>query len=44
MQDPVFELCARIRETSFALHRYLRDGHLVKVEENGLAHHLPPTY
>jgi len=40
MKDPIFELCDRIRETSFALHRYLRDGHLEKVYENGLAHRL----
>jgi len=29
-----------IRETSFALHQYLRHGHLEKVYENGLAHRL----
>ncbi len=40
MKDPVFELCDRIRETSFALHLYLRHGHLEKVYENGLAHRL----
>jgi len=40
MKDPIFELCDSIRETSFALHRYLRDGHLEKVYENGLAHRL----
>jgi GxxExxY protein len=36
----VFALCDLIRETSFALHRYLRHGHLEKVYENGLAHRL----
>jgi GxxExxY protein len=36
----VFALCDTIRETSFALHRYLRHGHLEKVYENGLAHRL----
>ncbi len=36
----VFALCDWIRETSFALHRYLRHGHLEKVYENGLAHRL----
>jgi len=40
MKDPVFELCDRIRETSLALHAYLRHGHLEKVYENGLAHRL----
>ncbi len=29
-----------ISETSFALHQYLRHGHLEKVYENGLAHRL----
>lgn len=40
MKEPVFELCDRIRETSLALHGYLRHGHLEKVYENGLAHRL----
>ena len=40
MNLPVFELCDRIRETSLALHSYLRHGHLEKVYENGLAHRL----
>ena len=40
MKDPIFELCDRIRETSLALHRYLRHGYLEKVYENGLAHRL----
>jgi len=35
-----FARCDRIRETSLALHRYLRHGHLEKVYENGLAHRL----
>ncbi len=39
-KDPIFELCDRVRETSFALHRYLGHGHLEKVYENGLAHRL----
>jgi len=39
-QDEIFALCDQIRETSFSLHRYLRHGHLEKVYENGLAHHL----
>lgn len=36
----IFELCDRIREISYDLHRYLRHGHLEKVYENGLAHRL----
>lgn len=40
MKDSVFELCDRVRETSFALHRHLRYGQLEKVYENGLAHRL----
>ena len=40
MKEPIFELCDRIRETSLALHSYLRHGHLEKVYENGLAHRL----
>ncbi len=39
-KDNIFELCDVIRETSFALHRYLRHGHLEKVYENGLAYRL----
>ena len=36
----IFSLCDRIRETSLALHRHLRHGHVEKVYENGLAHRL----
>lgn len=39
-KNNIFELCDVIRETSFALHQYLRHGHLEKVYENGLAHRL----
>jgi GxxExxY protein len=39
-QNEIFQLCDQVRETSFALHRYLRHGHLEKVYENGLAHRL----
>ena len=35
--DPVLRLCDSVRETAFAMHRYLRHGHLEKVYENGLA-------
>lgn len=34
------ELCDLIRETGFAIHCYLRNGHLEKVYENALAHRL----
>jgi hypothetical protein len=27
-QTEIFQLCDRVRETAFALHRYLRHGHL----------------
>ena len=42
-QNEIFRLCDRVRETAFALHRYLRHGHLEKVYENGLAHRLRTT-
>ena len=34
------KLCDIVRETSFAIHNYLRHGHLEKVNENALAHRL----
>ena len=34
------KLCDIIRETSFAIHKYHRNGHLEKVYENALAHRL----
>lgn len=34
------QLCDAIRETSFAIHRFHRHGHLEKVNENALAHRL----
>jgi GxxExxY protein len=34
------ELCDQVRETAFALHTFLRYGHLEKVYENGLTHRL----
>ena len=34
------ELCDVVRETSFAVHSYHRNGHLEKVYENALAHRL----
>jgi GxxExxY protein len=39
-EDDIFKLCDVVRETSFALHGWLRHGHLEKVYENGLAHRL----
>jgi GxxExxY protein len=34
------QLCDVVRETSFALHCYHRNGHVEKIYENGLAHRL----
>ena len=34
------QLCDVVRETSFSIHRYLRNGHLEKVYENALVHRL----
>ena len=34
------QLCDTIRETSFAVHRYHRHGHVEKIYENALAHRL----
>ncbi|MGB0767293.1 MAG: GxxExxY protein [Phycisphaeraceae bacterium] len=39
-KDPVFRLCDSVREASYDLHRILRQGHLEKVYENGLANRL----
>ena len=39
-KDNIFKVCDQIREAAFALHRYLRHGHVEKVYENGLAHRL----
>ncbi|MBI4727288.1 GxxExxY protein [candidate division TA06 bacterium] len=36
----IFGLCDTIRQTSFELHKFLRNGHLEKVYENGLTHRL----
>ena len=33
-------LCDTVRQTAFELHVYLKNGHLEKVYENGLAHRL----
>ena len=36
-KSQILQLCDQVRETSFALQRCLRHGHLEKVYENGLA-------
>ncbi|MCY7348192.1 MAG: GxxExxY protein [Pyrinomonadaceae bacterium] len=38
--ENIFKLCDLIRETSFAIHCYHKQGHLEKVYENALAHRL----
>ncbi len=38
--NKIFKLCDVIRETSFAVHCYHKQGHLEKVYENALAHRL----
>ena len=37
---PINELCDIVRETSFAIHRFHRHGHVEKIYENALAHRL----
>ena len=37
------QLCDVVRETSFGIHKYHRNGHLEKVYENALAHRLGKT-
>jgi GxxExxY protein len=39
MKD-IMQLCDVVRETSFAIHKYHKNGHLEKVYENALAHRL----
>lgn len=38
--ENINSLCDIVRETSYAIHCYLRNGHLEKVYENALAHRL----
>ena len=38
--DEIMRLCDTVRETSFAIHKYLRHGHLEKIYENALVHRL----
>jgi len=40
MKDPIMDLCDIVRETSYAIHLYLRSGHLEKVYENSVPHRL----
>ena len=39
-QNDINQLCDIVRETSFAIQKYHRHGHLEKVYENALAHRL----
>ena len=39
-EKQILELCDRVRQTAFDLHTFLRQGHMEKVYENGLAHRL----
>ncbi len=39
-KDYIFEVCDQVRESSFALHKFLRHGHKEKIYENGLAYRL----
>ena len=38
--DEMNRLCDTVRETSFAIHKFHRHGHLEKIYENALAHRL----
>ncbi|MEM9644358.1 MAG: GxxExxY protein [Planctomycetota bacterium] len=38
--ENINRLCDMVRETSFAIHKYHRNGHLEKVYENAMAHRL----
>ena len=40
MSQLINALCDTVRETAFALHKFLRHGHLEKVYESGLLHRL----
>lgn len=40
MDERIKSLTDQIRETSFAIHSYHRNGHLEKIYENALAHRL----
>ena len=38
--EHINQLCGAVRETSFAIHTYHRNGHLERVYENALVHRL----
>ena len=38
--DNINQLCDVVRETSFAIHKYHRNGHLEKIYENALVNRL----
>jgi len=38
--EDINQLCDVVRETSFAIHKYHRNGHLEKIYENALSHRL----
>src|SRR5262245_10345895 len=40
MKNPIMDLCDVVRETSYSVHCYLRNGHFEKVYENCLVHRL----
>ena len=40
MTNDINQLCDTVRETSFAIHCYHRNGHLEKIYENALVHRL----
>jgi len=40
MKDRIFQLCDVVRETGYAIHRYLGPGHLEQVYERSLFHRL----
>lgn len=39
-KDVIFQVCDQVRESSFALHKFLRHGHKEKIYENGLVNRL----
>jgi GxxExxY protein len=39
-KSEIFQLCDKVRETGFAIHRYLRHGHVEKIYQNALVHRL----
>jgi len=39
-EENIFALCDVIRETSYAIYKYLRRGHREQIYENALAHRL----